>query len=106
MSFKLKIWPGNLADNGNTALELTFFQTPAIGATYKRTSNGSTYEYKLTPIELSFCKQMYQPGEIHARIQITGVKNTQGNLPPELSLTNINDTKGIYWKTNTHLYRL
>lgn len=91
MSFKLKIWPGNLADNDSTALELTFFHTPAIQATYKHKANNVTNQYHLTPIELSFCKQMYQPGEIHARIQITGVKNTQGDMPPELSLTNIKD---------------
>lgn len=92
MSFKLKIWPYNLSEQTNRSpLELTFYEKSAVEATYKHKVNNTTNEYKLAPIELSFCKQMYQPGEIHARIQIKWQRpaNNPNAAEPVLSLSAI-----------------
>ncbi|MBO4249774.1 MAG: hypothetical protein J5884_00805 [Paludibacteraceae bacterium] len=60
--------------------------TEGTSTTYTMSSDGSkepTYgNYKLTLLELSFCKQMYKPCEILARIQIS---------PASMSQTDISD---------------
>ena len=59
MGLKLSITP---TVSGATALEMTFLDSSANSAVYN--------PYTLTLVDLNFNKQMYQPCEINARIQI------------------------------------
>ena len=68
MGLKLNITPSG----SSSALTMTFCEATVTTATYE----GST----LTLVNINFNKQMYQPGEINARIQFT----------PAISLSNLN----------------
>ncbi|MBO4519127.1 MAG: hypothetical protein J5704_03720, partial [Paludibacteraceae bacterium] len=77
MGLKLNI----VVDSSNT-LTMSFCDTPETTATY----DGST----MTLVDITFNKQMYQPGEINARIQFTKktkLANVSGLLNKQVSLT-------------------
>ena len=65
MALKLTIGTltGSMSIGGTTVDTATY--------TYTDPDTEKTTSYTMTLLELSFCKQMYKPGQINARIQIS-----------------------------------